>query len=79
MTDPRNAEAAFDQPLSDRDIEEAVQNGTLTSQQASELLQQAARRETAEHGPSLDTDEDGRITLGGAGSGQGMEKQRTGQ
>lgn len=79
MTDPRNAEAEFNQPLSDRDLEEAVNSGVLSSEQASKLLQQAARRDTAEHGPSLDTDADGTITLGGAGSGQGMEKQRTGQ
>lgn len=57
----------------------AVERGDLTPEQASEQMQQAARRQVAEQGPALDTDSDGTITTGGAGSGQGMEKQRTGQ
>ncbi|HET7092886.1 MAG TPA: hypothetical protein VFI22_05390 [Thermomicrobiales bacterium] len=61
------------------DLETDVEDGELTGDQAATRLQQAARREAAEHGPSLDTDSDGTITLGGPGSGQGMEKQRTGQ
>lgn len=61
------------------DVAEAVERGELTPEQAAERLQQAARRQAAEHGPALDTDSDGTITTGGAGSGQGMEKQRTGQ
>ena len=62
-----------------RDLEEAVARGELTSVQAAELLQQSARRRSAEEGPSIDTDTDGTITTGGFGSGQGMEQQRTGQ
>jgi hypothetical protein len=61
------------------DLAEAVQSGELTTDQAAEQLQQAARRHVAEEGPALDTDSDGIITTGGPGSGQGMEKQRTGQ
>lgn len=61
------------------DVETAVQSGDLTTDQAAEQIQQAARRQVAEHGPTLDTDSDGTITTGGHGSGQGMEKQRTGQ
>lgn len=56
------------------DIVDDVESGELTSEQAAERLQQAARREAAEHGPTLDTNEDGRITIGGPGSGQGMKK-----
>lgn len=55
------------------DSADEVASGELTPTEATEQLQQAARREAAEHGPSLDTDEDGRITTGGAGSGQGMK------
>jgi len=79
MTDAQRAERAFNQPITDRDLEEAVNTGIITSEQASKILQQAARRHAAEHGPDLDTDADGLITRGGPGSGQGMEKQRTGQ
>ncbi len=61
------------------DVEAAVERGELTPEEAAERLQQAARRQVAEHGPALDTDSDGTITTGGAGSGQGMQKQRTGQ
>ena len=61
------------------DVVDAVRSGDITADQAADELQQAARRRTAEHGPTLDTDEDGTITSGGFGSGQGMEKQRTGQ
>jgi hypothetical protein len=67
----------FDE-LADSDaLLERVRAGELTAEQAAELLQAAARRETAEHGPSLDTDEEGRITEGGFGAGQGMAKQST--
>jgi hypothetical protein len=61
------------------DVEGDVQSGELTTEEAATRLQQAARRQAAEEGPTLDTDEDGTITSGGFGSGQGMEKQRTGQ
>ena len=59
------------------DLEERIRSGQITGEQAAELLQQAARRETAENGPSLDTDEEGRITTGGFGAGQGMAKHST--
>ena len=61
------------------DVVGAVQSGELTGDQAAEQLQQAARRLVAEEGPTLDTDAEGTITTGGFGSGQGMQKQRTGQ
>lgn len=55
-----------------------VQRGELTSTEANEELQATARRHAAEHGPDLDTDEDGTITGGGFGSGQGMASHSTG-
>lgn len=61
------------------DLVDAVESGELTSDQATEQLQQAARRQVAEEGPALDTNEDGTITQGGFGSGRGMGNQRTGQ
>ena len=61
------------------DLVDAVERGDLTGEQAATEIQQAARRRVAEEGPALDTDSDGTITPGGFGSGQGMEKQRTGQ
>lgn len=61
------------------DVIDAVEHGDLTGDQAAEQLQQAARRRVAEEGPSLDTNQDGIITEGGFGSGQGMGTQRTGQ
>jgi hypothetical protein len=65
--------------LASGELDEAVRSGALTPEQAAERLQQAARRQAAEQGPAEDTDEDGTITSGGFGAGQGMEKQRTGQ
>ncbi len=65
--------------LPSRELEEAMIAGEITGAQAAEQLQQAARRQVAEHGPTEDTDADGIITVGGKGSGQGMQKQRTGQ
>jgi hypothetical protein len=67
----------FDTLTTSAELEERVRSGEITAEQAAELLQQAARRETAEHGPSLDTDEEGRITTGGFGAGQGMAKHST--
>lgn len=55
-----------------------VQRGDVTSAKANDELQGAARRHAAEHGPDLDTDEDGMITGGGFGSGQGMASHSTG-
>jgi hypothetical protein len=65
--------------LANRELEQRVRAGDLSTEQAAEVLQAAERRHTAEHGPDLDTNEEGIITTGGFGSGQGMEKQRTGQ
>lgn len=67
-----------DKLLQDGELDRLVQAGELSTEQAAELLQAAERRHTAEHGPDLDTDEEGRITTGGFGSGQGMQKTRTG-
>ena len=61
-----------------REMVDAVQRGELTSVEASEQLQAEARRQTAEHGPDLDTDEDGSITAGGFGAGQGMAHHSSG-
>ena len=89
MSDHTNQDTAFDLqtglPL-DRDellrsgeLDRRVQAGEITTEQAAEILQAAQRRHTAEHGPDLDTDEEGRVTTGGFGSGQGMGKNRTQQ
>ncbi len=61
------------------DLSEEVASSEMTGDQADEAMQQAARRQVAEHGPSLDTDAEGTVTSGGFGSGQGMQPQRTGQ
>jgi hypothetical protein len=61
-----------DQLLDGNELEEKVASGVISRQEADEILQAAARRHTAEQGPDLDTDEEGRITQGGFGSGQGM-------
>lgn len=55
-----------------------VREGEISSVEANEELQAAARRHAAEHGPDLDTDEDGTITGGGFGSGQGMASHSAG-
>jgi hypothetical protein len=69
----------FFEEIEPEEIEAKLKAGELTTDEAAKLLQQAARRQAATEGPELDTDEEGRITLGGFGSEQGMEKQRTGQ
>ena len=60
------------------ELVEKVQQGELTSVEANDQLQAAARRRAAEHGPELDTDEDGTISSGGFGSGQGMASHSAG-
>jgi hypothetical protein len=77
--EPGRSYDQFFQELEPEEIEEKLKAGELTSDEAARMLQQAARRKAATGGPELDTDEEGRITLGGFGSEQGMEKQRTGQ
>jgi hypothetical protein len=67
----------FDTLTASNELDRRVQAGEITGEQAAELIQQAARRRVAENGPALDTDEEGRITMGGFGSGQGMAKQST--
>ena len=59
----------FDTLVASTDLDRRVQAGEITGEQAAELIQQAARRHVAENGPTLDTDEEGRITTGGFGSG----------
>jgi hypothetical protein len=59
-------------------VVDAVQRGDMTTVEASEQLQAEARRHAAEHGPDLDTDEDGKITSGGFGAGQGMAHHSAG-
>ncbi len=64
-----------DEILTDDKLEAQIEAGELTREEADELLQAAARRETAEHGPALDTDAGGATTEGGFGTGQGMASQ----
>src|SRR5688500_634087 len=64
--------------LSGKDVVEAVRRGDMSAAEASEQLQAEARRHAAEHGPDLDTDEDGKITSGGFGAGQGMAHHSAG-
>jgi hypothetical protein len=64
-----------DQLLASGELERRIRSGELTTEQAAEILQAAERRHTAEHGPDLDTNEEGVITTGGFGSGQGMASQ----
>lgn len=59
-------------------VVDAVQSGEMSTLEASEQLQAEARRHVAEHGPDLDTDEDGKITTGGFGAGQGMAQHSAG-
>jgi hypothetical protein len=69
----------FVEQIEPEEIEAKVKSGKLISDEAARLLRQAARRKAAKEGPELDTDEEGRITLGGSGFEQGMERHRTGQ
>ena len=64
-----------DDILTDEQLEARIRAGELTRAEADELLQAAASRETAEHGPALDTDADGTTTQSGRGTGQGMDSQ----
>jgi hypothetical protein len=64
--------------LPGEELVEAVERGEVSHQEANEELQAAARRHTAEHGPDLDTDEEGQISESGFGSGRGMAKHSTG-
>ena len=64
--------------LPGEELERAVERGEITRDEANERLQTDARRHTAEQGPDLDTDEEGQITTGGFGSGQGMASHSAG-
>jgi hypothetical protein len=63
---------------SGEELVDAVQRGEVSTTEANEVLQAEARRHAAEHGPDLDTDEDGKITSGGFGAGQGMAHHSAG-
>jgi len=65
-------ELDFDPLRDDPKLEQRVRSGEFTREEADALLEAAARRQIAEHGPDLDTDEEGLITEGGFGTGQGM-------
>ena len=67
----------FERLLTSDELDKKIRAGEITNEQAAELLQQAARRQSAEEGPALDTDEEGRITTGGFGAGQGMARHST--
>ncbi len=60
------------------ELVEKVESGEVSTVEASDHLQSEARRHAAEHGPDLDTDEDGTISRGGFGSGQGMASHSAG-
>jgi hypothetical protein len=64
--------------LPGEELQRAVERGEITQAEANERLQAAARRHAAEHGPDLDTDEEGRTTTGGFGAGQGMAQHSSG-
>ena len=64
--------------LPGEELVHAVERGEITSDEANEELQAAARRHAAEHGPDLDTDEEGWVSTGGFGSGQGMARHSSG-
>jgi hypothetical protein len=68
----------IDQLLANRELDDLVRSGEISTEQAAEVLQAAQRRHVAEDGPDSATDEEHRVTTGGFGSGQGMEKTRTG-
>jgi len=82
---PAHQDAAeADQPtleelLESGELERRVQAGELTSEQAAEILQAAARRDAAERETTMPDDPTTRVTSGGFGSGQGMGRQRSGQ
>jgi hypothetical protein len=61
------------------ELEKRVNAGEITQEQADQLMQEAASRDIAEHGPDRLPDEGGTATEGGFGSGQGMSSQSTKQ
>lgn len=80
----KDGAAAANQPtqselLESGELERRVQAGELTNEQAAEILQAAARRDAAELGTTMPDNPMDRVTSGGFGSGQGMQKQQTGQ
>jgi hypothetical protein len=60
------------------ELDAKVASGELSGEQAADILQAAQRRHVAEHGPDSRPDADHTVTTGGFGSGQGMQKTRTG-
>lgn len=67
----------LDDLLADGVLDRLIADGTLTRAEADEVLQAAERRRAATEGPEPDpeTDEDGTVTEGGFGAGQGMAAQ----
>jgi hypothetical protein len=63
--------------LEDGALESLIAEGKLTRAEADEILQAAERRLDATEGPAPDpeTDDDGTVTEGGFGAGQGMASQ----
>lgn len=57
------------------ELKKRIDAGEITEEQADQLMQKAARRDIAEHGPDRLPDEGGTATEGGFGSGQGMSSQ----
>ena len=78
LTDGEIGRIRADYLPSAEELTQAVERGEISQAEADERLQAAARRHAAEHGPDLDTDEDGTITSGGFGAGQGMGKHSSG-
>ncbi len=78
---PRDLETGLpldrDQLLEGDELQRRIEAGEISREEADEVLQAAARRHTAEHGPDLDTDADGRVTEGGFGARQGMASEST--
>ncbi len=57
------------------DLERRIRAGELTRTQADEILQAAAHRQAALHGPEMGAEPGDVTTEGGFGSGQGMASQ----
>ncbi len=66
-----------DQVFAGDALQKRINSGEITEEQADELMQKVARRDSAEHGPDRLPDEGGTATEGGFGSGQGMGSEST--
>lgn len=56
-------------------LEKRISAGEITQEQADQLMQEASRRDIAEHGPDRLPDEGGTATEGGFGSDGSMNSQ----